>query len=170
MIVAATGHRPTKLGGYGGNVWMSTVSLALRAIDAFEPSLIITGMALGWDQAVAEAAGLCGVPYHAYIPFPGQELIWPADAQASYDFYLAQAAKVRIVSQVINPGGEAGRLMQVRNRAMVDDCNLVAALWDGSPGGTANCCRYADRVGRPVANLWPDWLGGSSGWLSVSDQ
>jgi hypothetical protein len=43
---------------------------------------------------------------------------------------------------------------------MVDHGTRVAALWDGSSGGTGNCIRYARRVGRPFDNLWLDWQNG----------
>jgi hypothetical protein len=47
--------------------------------------------------------------------------------------------------------------MQIRNEWMVDHCTHVAALWDGSPGGTGNCIRYVRKIGRPFDNLWQDW-------------
>jgi uncharacterized phage-like protein YoqJ len=49
--------------------------------------------------------------------------------------------------------------MQKRNEMMVDDCNLLLTLWDGSDGGTANCLGYARRK-RPdleTVNLWDSW-------------
>jgi hypothetical protein len=40
---------------------------------------------------------------------------------------------------------------------MVDHATLIAALWDGSSGGTASCVRYFEEVGKPCVNLWPRW-------------
>ncbi len=39
---------------------------------------------------------------------------------------------------------------QRRNEFMVDASDALAAFFDGSPGGTANCVRYARSVGRRV--------------------
>jgi uncharacterized phage-like protein YoqJ len=39
--------------------------------------------------------------------------------------------------------------MQVRNEWMVDHCNDLLAVWDGSDGGTGNCVRYAQRILEP---------------------
>jgi len=44
--------------------------------------------------------------------------------------------------------------MQTRNIWMVDNCDLVLALWDGSDGGTGNCIKYANKIGKPIVNLW----------------
>ena len=47
--------------------------------------------------------------------------------------------------------------MQLRNEAMVNDCDLLLALWNGTSGGTANCIRYANSVKREIRNLWSDY-------------
>lgn len=57
-------------------------------------------------------------------------------------------------------GRYAPEKMQRRNEWMVDHCTEVVALWDGTPGGTANCLRYANQpaIERPVVNLWPEFV------------
>jgi uncharacterized phage-like protein YoqJ len=90
----------------------------------------------------------------AAVPFDGQERNWPCRVQQIYRQIIRQAAEVVIVS----PGGFSGRAMQARNEWMVDRCDYLAALWDGSSGGTANCIAYANTIGRPGWNLWPYWL------------
>lgn len=39
--------------------------------------------------------------------------------------------------------------MQRRNERMVDHTDLLIAVWDGGPGGTANTIRYARSNGFP---------------------
>ena len=73
MIIAATGHRPDKLGGYGSIVADRLFHLAYETLEELAPTLVISGMALGWDMAVAEAAFCLDIPFHAYRPFEGQE-------------------------------------------------------------------------------------------------
>jgi uncharacterized phage-like protein YoqJ len=57
----------------------------------------------------------------------------------------------------VSPGGFTSYAMQIRNEWMVDHCDLLVALWDGSPGGTGNCIRYAKRAKCATVNLWPHW-------------
>ena len=112
---------------------------------------MISGMAIGWDVAVAEACVLCGVPFVAAVPFEGQELRWPEASQARYLYLLRRAEHIHVVSL----NGYSNAAFHARNRWMVDQCEAVVALWDGSPtGGTANCVAYANSVGKATINLW----------------
>lgn len=156
MIIAATGHRPDKLGGYGPEIGLRLMRGALRYIRREQPDRAISGMALGWDTAWAKAAIACGVPLVAAVPFKGQELSWPEESRKVYDWILERAAEVVIVCD----GGYSPSKMQVRNEWMVDQAHKIVALWDGSPGGTANCLRYAYSLERPVDNLWSAWSAG----------
>ncbi|TIW05731.1 MAG: DUF1273 domain-containing protein [Mesorhizobium sp.] len=153
MIIAATGHRPPKLGGYGPAVRKDLLNLAIDYLEAERPTSVISGMALGWDQAFAVAAVVCGVPFTAAVPFKGQHLRWPDESQRRFEWLLSEAATVHIVSDI--PGDRA---MQKRNEWMVDRADKMCALWDGSWGGTFNCLRYAKKVQRPVDNLWDRWV------------
>lgn len=153
MILACTGHRPSKLGGYGEGVRERLVELASDSLGRLAPERVITGMALGWDQAVAEAAILRGLPFIAAIPFAGQEKVWPAASQERYRKMLKLAMEVAYVS----PPGYAGWKMMERNKWMVYRADVILALWDGSPGGTANCVRYAESVGKKVVDVWGEW-------------
>lgn len=114
-------------------------------------------MALGWDQAIAEASVELGIPFLAALPFPGQECRWPDASQHQYRELLTKAAKVVIVS----PGGFSPAAMQRRNEFMVDvaahhpsGAGLVLALWSGAPGGTSHCLSSAERQALPVINTW----------------
>lgn len=155
MIIAGTGHRPNKLGGYTPDVRARCLTLATRWLGSIRPHTVISGMALGWDQALAQAAIDLGIPFHAYIPFQGQEAMWPKESQKYFHELLKSAAAIKYTS----PGGYAGWKMQKRNIKMVDDCTHVLALWDGSSGGTANCIVYAEIKHRPIINLWEHWIG-----------
>ena len=58
-IVAGSGHRPSKLGGYSEQIHEKLVALAIGWLKKNEPSCVLSGMALGWDTALAEAAFAC---------------------------------------------------------------------------------------------------------------
>jgi uncharacterized phage-like protein YoqJ len=153
MVLAVTGHRPSKLGGYGESAYTKLVLFARKVLDQLEPIRVITGMALGWDQAIAQACVDLKIPFSAAVPFNGQELTWPRAAQDRYHRLLGQAQEVVIVSD----GDYAPEKMQVRNQWMVDNCDVLLALYDGSSGGTANCVRYAEGKSVPVINIWSSW-------------
>ena len=152
-IIAATGHRPPKIGGYGQAAGCRLIAFATGYLRDAQPEQTISGMALGWDMAFARATLDLGIPLIAAVPFEGQEAKWPADSQRQYSNLLARATAVHVVS----PGGYSAAKMQVRNEWMVDNCTRVAALWDGSAGGTGNCIPVRPESRQAVDNLWADW-------------
>ncbi len=153
MIIAATGHRPNKLGGYGADVRERLRTVAREYLALSLCSEGVSGMALGWDTAFAEACVELGIPFVAAVPFKGQDKMWPEESRWRYRKLLDRAARVEIVS----PGGYSAYSMQVRNAWMVDYSHRMCALWDGSPGGTSNCLEYAEARLRPIDNVWPEF-------------
>lgn len=159
LIVGVTGHRPPKTGGYSPQAKTKLTRFAARWLTSRAlPDEVITGMALGWDTAVAQACDALGVPFIAAVPFEGQESRWQEPDQAEYRRLLYQATKVAYIS----PGPYSPELMQIRNEWMVDQSTEMAALWDGSTGGTGNCVSYIEQIGKPWKNLWPEWLAFNS--------
>lgn len=151
MIYAVTGHRPERTGGYSAFAHNRLVTLAKSEIESLpDVERILTGMALGWDQAVAAACVELGVPFVACVPCDGQERLWPTASREFYQRLLGAA--VEIVN--VNPGPYAAWKMKARNVYMVDNAGSLLALWSGEDGGTAHCVRYAESVGRPVINCW----------------
>lgn len=151
MIIAGTGHRPNKLGGYGDGVRFNLNRVAANYLAEQEMvTAVISGLALGWDTAIALAALDARIPLIAAVPFIGQERVWPEEPQERYRAILERASDVVIVSS----GGYMPSKMQTRNIWMVDHCTRVAAFWDGSAGGTKNCIDYAQSCGKQIDNLW----------------
>lgn len=159
MILAATGHRPEKLGGYGDDARHELEAFAVRTLATLRVQQVISGMALGWDQAVAEACLFLGVPFIAAVPFYGQDRRWPGSARERYLRLLGRAMRVEMLSAVEPASnGQAAKLLDARNRWMVDHAEQMLALWNGSLiGGTANCVAYAERRRKSVLNVWPLW-------------
>ncbi len=149
LIIAATGHRPDKLGGYSDKVFDRLVKVAEAYILEQNPEKGISVMALGWDQAYAQALCNLGIDWEAAVPFESFYSRWPSTSQAFYFKLLAQATTVTVVSDWAGV-----KPMQIRNEYMVDNCDKLVSLWDGSAGGTYNCLRYAKRKKVPVDNLW----------------
>lgn len=154
FVVCGTGHRPDKLGGYGKDVFERLTRLAVDWIETQpETPLIISGGALGWDQALANAALRATVPYAMYLPFEGFDCKWPMESRRLLSRLCEGSSEVLY----IEPPGYAAWKMQSRNKAMVNASHKVVALWNGTDGGTANCVAYAQKVGRPIINLWDLW-------------
>lgn len=152
MLVAGTGHRPEKLGGYDREAHKLLVNVAIRALKECGATEVITGMALGWDQALAEAAIAVGIPFVAAIPFQGQERRWPDESRKKYHRILSHAADLVVVSE----GEYAAWKLHRRNEWMVDHASAVLAMWDETSftGGTAACLKYARKKEKSVFNAW----------------
>lgn len=153
LRIAGTGHRPNKLGGYSDEAFNKLVEIAeynLNRIGLAKDIHVISGMALGWDMALAQAAVNLELPLICAVPFLGQEAVWPQKSKDKYNELLAKASEVVIVSD----GGYSNEKMQIRNAWMVDNCDLIFAMHDGTIGGTNNCVKYAEKVGKRLINLY----------------
>lgn len=153
MVISGTGHRPDKLGGYSDDVFKHLVALAQDYILGHRPSYIITGGALGWDQALAEAARYEKVPYAVFVPFVEFDCKWPQSSRDKLKALIHGADQVKVICEA----GYAGWKMQERNKAMVDAAHTVLALWNGTDGGTHNCIKYAKKEGKLIINLWEQY-------------
>lgn len=144
MIVAFTGHRPNKLGGYElpNPTYIKVCQEIEKNLKKLKADKIVSGMALGVDQWAAFIACKLKIPFIAAVPFEGQEKKWPQKAQNIYIKLLNQASEIIIVS----PGGYSVDKMQTRDEWMVDNCDKLIAVWDGSKSGTGNCVSYAKSV------------------------
>jgi uncharacterized phage-like protein YoqJ len=151
VILAFTGHRPDKLGGWDPlHPIVVRVRKALRnALAANWPLYAISGMAQGVDVWAAEVCVELGIPFVAALPCDGWGTNWPLPSQERYQALLCKAKEIHVIS----PGEYKPWKMQRRNEWMVDHCNLLLSVWDGSPGGTYNCLAYAAEVGRETKQL-----------------
>jgi len=163
MHLAFTGHRPSKLGSdyeLKSPLIHNIKTEIINKVDIIKPDMFVVGMALGIDTLAALIAIEKHIPFTAAIPFVGQEKAWPIPSRMKYYEILKQAAHIHICD--IRRGGSyheylkypptsySAQKMDDRNHWMVDNCNKLIAVWDGTPGGTANCVRYAQRPGHQV--------------------
>ena len=147
--VAFTGHR-TYDGAADGALRAAVTDLHARGARTF-----LSGMAVGFDLAAAEAVLVCraelpGVRLVCVVPFMGQERRFSGTDRERYDRILAAAAEVVVLSPVYHAGCYA-----VRNNYLVDHASTLVAWYDGSPGGTHYTVRRAVRRGLRVMNLCP---------------
>ena len=173
MTVMVTGHRQLVPAGWTGNPWPENnppilehhFAITQRMIQACNDALalghdtFISGMAIGADQLFAEAVIAVKMMQPARlvaaIPFAGQESKWPAKSQANFHRILQHSDHAQIISE----GAYAPQKMQVRNVWMVDNSDMVLAVWDGKEsGGTWNCLTYAKQQGKMILRLNPATL------------
>lgn len=141
--VAFTGHRHLKY---------DDVLPALRKIATDFPGFAwITGGAYGLDSHAARFALDNSIPLWLVLPFPAKILCarWPSgDAWDLLFRSVKDCARLSVVSPVFSMAS-----YQHRNEFMVDAADVLGAFFDGSPGGTANCVRYASKVGKKVVRF-----------------
>lgn len=150
MIIGVTGHRDAQQepGELEQFARLSVARMIGQGVTE-----IITGMALGWDIAIAEAADEAGVPFCATIPFPAQSSRWSEEDQVRYYRACDRASRVIFVGRL-----ELTVSYIKRDRWIVDHCEELWALDSGCPSGTHTTVLYAEEVGRKVVSLWDDWI------------
>jgi uncharacterized phage-like protein YoqJ len=144
-IMAFTGHRPDKLGreyDYDGPYSNYLRSQFKHILLTRRPRQVISGMALGVDTLACQVALVLEIPVLASIPFEGQECRWPRKSQDLYNSLLADPLVTKLV---VCEGSYNSAKMQIRNEHMVDNCDLLVSVWNGTTGGTMNCVRYAEK-------------------------
>lgn len=133
------------------------VDLAVEYLNRVKPALVITGMALGWDTALALACVKLNIPYMAALPFPKQASRWPEQSQKRWRFLLSKAKLVVAVGSDELADADIKAAMQWRNEFMVDNAQLILACYDGTPGGTQNCVKDAQEQGKTIVNTYLRW-------------
>ena len=151
--VSFTGHRPNKLGGYKipNPIYSACYGAIHDALLYLKTDKAISGMALGVDTWGAQNCIDLDIPFVAAVPFKGQESIWPKESQDTYNTLLSAAEHIEYICE---PGYQAWKLQQ-RNKWMVDNSDIVLAVFDGTPGGTKNCIDYALLNNKKVLKIDP---------------
>jgi uncharacterized phage-like protein YoqJ len=139
LKIAFTGHRHLKYG--------DVVSSLSKIAADYPGAMWITGGAVGLDSHAARFALDNKILLYLVLPFPPKVLSarW---RQSDRDFLMRSVKECTKLSVLAPTFSMAG--YQRRNERMVDLCDMLAAFFDGTPGGTANCVRYANSVGRRV--------------------
>lgn len=133
------------VGGTGHRAYCEEVDIA-EVIMSINPTSIISGMADGWDIALAKSSLNLNIPLAAAIPFHGHE------KKGEYQDILNNT--LTSAYYICSEGYEVWKLHR-RNEWMADRANLMLAFWDGNKkGGTFNCIEYCRKKNIPWINLW----------------
>lgn len=158
--VSFTGYRPSKLNFFGEDDPMCVdlkdrlarkiSELADAGADRF-----FSGMALGVDTWCAEAVLALKekrpeITLTAVIPCREQDIKWDCEDRRRYRALIAKCNRVICVSEEYSGG-----CMQKRNRALVDLCDVLVAVYDGKRGGTEYTVRYAESRHKKIILIPP---------------
>ena len=174
--IAFTGHRPDKLYGYDINnekyrMLRARLYLLLgNEISHFNVDTFITGGALGFDTIAFEVVEELKQHYNVSqqilaIPFESQASKWSQENVNKYNQMKTKALNVYVDREEgyaikgFEPDVYHPAKMQKRNEWMVDKCDKLLACWDGvKKGGTWNCVRYAQKLGKEIIVINPSTL------------
>jgi len=163
-VCSFTGYRFKKLyEAFGGQSDITGLKNKLNAeIDDLisrDFSVFQCGMALGSDMLFAEAAlefkkKYPRVKFNAIIPCTGQEKSWNQKQREKYHYLLENASEIKFLSNSAYFDG----CMQIRNRYLVETCDLLLAVYDGKRGGTMQTVEYAKKNNKKIRIIDPGTL------------
>lgn len=157
LTMALTGHRPQKLAGYDlqqpyyermENQLIKLIKTALRRCDKLE---LHSGMALGadtvWARVIIKMRDQYPdrITFIADIPDWNQASLWPLESQSRWRYLMTQTDDVKTYSQGCDDKSYA-YILNKRNMGMIDACDILIAIYDGTPGGTRNAVQYATKT------------------------
>ena|GEM_PF-826073 len=164
-----TGRRPKDLCGYEHDNYKEFTKDLANALDDLYKNgvrVFITGGAQGFDQLAFWAVEMLKKQHDdisnvVFVPFKGQEKRWKengAFGQSEYQKMLGKADSVRYLNEELTEYKEIAKALTDRNKAMVNDSDLVVALYPDlsyreNSGGTAHCMRYAEEKGKPIYQI-----------------
>ncbi len=139
-----TGHRPDKMQMKEDEIKPLLKAQICNAInDGF--TTFITGMAPGVDIWAGEIVielkkNNPSLKLIAAIPYPGFGKSKHNEPLERFNFVKEHSDLVKEISTHYHKG-----VFQQRNIWMVDHCNRVIAVYNGTPGGTRNTINYAEK-------------------------
>lgn len=143
-----TGHRPEKI----DDPAFVQASILYVLKEQLHPIKLIQGMAAGVDLWSAELALDHRIPLISARPWAGHK---PRVVdRAIYNRALNEAHQVVNVSDREDYPG--AWIYQKRNEWMVDNADVLLAVWDGSAGGTGNTVNYAIKQKVDIFRINPE--------------
>jgi O-acetyl-ADP-ribose deacetylase (regulator of RNase III)/uncharacterized phage-like protein YoqJ len=137
LKITFTGHRYLSL--------RQVESYLNKLHEDFPGAIWVTGGAVGLDSVASSFAMSHNIRLWLILPFQPKVMTkyWSAAQREVLDRSVKYCDKLSVLSLTYDKS-----IYQRRNERMVDLSDMVAAFWDGSNGGTGNCVRYAQSIGK----------------------
>ncbi len=158
--ISFTGYRPEKLPFFGEDDPMCVdlterISNQIGRLIADGANEFYTGMALGVDTWAAEAVlehrkSHPEIKLIAVIPCPEQPSKWNSADRKRYRTILEKCDRTLTISPFYTRD-----CMHKRNRALVELCDVLIAVYDGKKGGTQYTVDFAKSRGKRVLVIPP---------------
>jgi len=158
VVIAVTGHRDLS----NGATLARQINYTLDRVKQMIPKLrntpvvltILSSLAEGADRLVArEVLKMPGAELEAVLPLEKTDYISDfesPESQKEFEEFLSQARRVRQVPS----RGDRREAYASAGRYIVDQCDILLALWDSKPaggyGGTAEVVEYARQKRCPL--------------------
>lgn len=162
FAIAIVGHRldrienPERVAARIGEI-LERVAPAVGGAAALR---LVSALAEGADRLAASAALAFGVSLDAILPFPAEEYerdFKRADSRVEFRALLGRAASVLVLD---GAPGARDRAYEAAGMALLDNCDLLVAVWDGGAGrgrgGTREVIDEAARRAIPIVTIRPD--------------
>lgn len=174
LHIALTGHRPNKLAGYDieqppyKQLQADLESFIGIQLEKYDKVVCHSGLALGadtiWSKAILSMRDTHPgrVKFHAEVPMLSQPSVWfnerdinfwheqmdLADEQTIYGHLEGLSKEERKYKAI--------KLLDERNKGMINHSDMLLAVWDGSKGGTYNAVTYAKKQGVKTYIIKPE--------------
>lgn len=157
-VICGSGHRPPRLGlEYSSKHNELLTNFAKEELDKLDAPIdyVVSGAALGWDQALAHAAFLLNIPYYMAIPFKGFHKKWSVQDRQRF---TKLCEKALYCVYVCNGDYDNSKYFS-RDAWMVNSSKILLGLKDdkSEKSGTGITFDYAKEQGLKVINLWEKW-------------
>lgn len=125
----------------------------LRLLAKYPALHLVSGMAEGWDEAIAKVAFRNNIPYSVYLPnngygkyYWGEHSFLGVDRMHTFNELVLGATERIVVCKSLYVDGVHANF--VRNQAMVDACD-GALVFDVSSSGTRDAVTRLKKAGKP---------------------
>lgn len=161
LVIGVTGHRLQRLAGSDLMLLEHRLASLFEAIETSAKAIGETGFALltnfadGADRIAGWAALNCGWMLDALLPFPRDDFARDFENEPDLAAFMAQLERARNQSHLQparGPRDNGTEGYERAGRAILDQCNLLVAVWDKAPargrGGAAQI--IAEAIDRKI--------------------
>ena len=128
--------------------------LAAAALRRHRAAGVMSGLTLGWETALAEAALDLRLPLTVILGFKGVQSNWSLEHRQRFGRLLGKADQTAIL---FGGGYEPWKLRKSRER-VVSRSDLLLTLWDGEDLQVREAITFARTRGLQIVNLWQSWV------------